>query len=68
LISQYARESVTVVLTGEGADELFAGYGWYGWAHRRLPLPFASRLAALLLDGRRGKRTAISVCHLRQCT
>ncbi len=39
LISQYARESVTVVLTGEGADELFAGYGWYNWARRRLPDP-----------------------------
>ncbi|MBI5877737.1 MAG: asparagine synthase (glutamine-hydrolyzing) [Chloroflexi bacterium] len=60
LISQFARKSVRVVLTGEGADELFAGYGWYAWAQRRIPLPFAARLAAWALDGRRGKRSAMA--------
>ena len=30
LLAQYARREVTVVLTGEGADEVFGGYSNYG--------------------------------------
>jgi asparagine synthase (glutamine-hydrolysing) len=59
-----ARETcrhVTVVLTGEGADELFAGYGWYGWSRPwPVPLPLRQplrRLAQSLLAGRRGRHT-----------
>jgi asparagine synthase (glutamine-hydrolysing) len=42
LLSKFAREQVTVVLTGEGADEIFAGYSNY--AKRLKEAPLCSRL------------------------
>lgn len=34
LVAKLAREKVKVVLTGDGGDELFQGYGAYAWADR----------------------------------
>nr|MBC7244581.1 asparagine synthase (glutamine-hydrolyzing) [Chloroflexota bacterium] len=62
LMARETRRHITVVLTGEGADELFAGYNWYGW-HRPWPIPVPlrnplRRLTQFLLAGRRGRHNA----------
>ena len=52
-ISQLARElGVFVLLTGDGSDELFAGYSWHFGAqrlHRYRQIPMLSSLLSLLI-------------------
>lgn len=47
LVSKFARQQVTMTLSGDGGDELFMGYGFYKW-RKRLENPLI-RLAKPLI-------------------
>jgi asparagine synthase (glutamine-hydrolysing) len=54
LVSQLARQSVTVALSGDGGDEVFAGYNRYVWSGRIfkrigwMPRPVRRAIAAVM--------------------
>jgi asparagine synthase (glutamine-hydrolysing) len=82
-VSALARQHVKVVLTGEGSDELLAGYGKYprallnwraGAVYSRLVPPILRRRVARLLPhlparlGRYARRSFLSVAHTPAAT
>lgn len=66
LVSEMASKEVKMVLTGDGGDEMFLGYGAYRWSKRlQNPLIFANRkqIARLLNLGNDHKKRAAALLN-----